>query len=143
MQQQNQGTDAVTFHPRTSCLSVVRQLGAGHIRPTVFQNGSPVFTFDVAGLESSKIGFKPPPFDTYKKFAVRISVFSNSFEANKLCTKLRSEDFHCNVIEYGAGTAKLYTVQVGPANSRDEAELIRNQIKTKTQLPAIIVLYQK
>lgn len=72
-------------------------------------------------------------------WAVQIGAYSSKTDATKLRDRLRAAGFDGYVDDVVSGGKTLWRVRVGPQTQRDDAVKIGSQVKTKMNLPAVIV----
>lgn len=72
-------------------------------------------------------------------WAVQIGAYSSQADANKLRDRLRAAGFDGYVDDVMSGGRKLWRVRVGPQTQRDDAVQIGAQVKSKLNLPGVVV----
>jgi cell division septation protein DedD len=72
-------------------------------------------------------------------WAVQIGAYSSQADANKLRDRLRAAGFDGYVDDVMSGGRKLWRVRVGPQTQRDDAVQVGAQVKSKLNLPGVVV----
>lgn len=72
-------------------------------------------------------------------WAVQVAAMSSQSDANALRDKLRANGFDGFVDSVTAGGRKLWRVRAGPQTQRDDAQRVRDQIKSKLGLAGNVV----
>lgn len=104
------------------------------IEVEIFQNGYPVFTFDISGLKQTPV--RAGKVAGVESYVVQVGAYSNAATAKQELDKLKKWGFKA----YTEKVDDKIRVQAGPYTERDKAEKVRKLLEERGLHPVVVEL---